>query len=449
MKRTRQAQGRGLAALWEIVARQRIRSSIGAGLVTALTVTLALGGPAAAAGFPSWDDVQAAKANSASAAAAVDNIRALIVELDVAAQAAQAESDKRSTELLIAQDKFDEASERAAALQAQADASKATADVATKQAGQLAAQLYRSGGGDLSVNLFLDGEADAAADEADGLLSRLGSMSKMVERSTDIYASAQASTNTASALGAQAEIATAEREKLRVAAQDALAAAVAAQQAADAALQESQDRSVVLDAQLAFMLDEQAKTTAAYQEGERQRIAAEAAAAAAAAAEAAAGGGGGGGGGGGPGAGLGGGYISNGWAVPASGRITDSYGPRPVICGGGGCSSSFHRGTDIGTGCYSPIYAASSGTVIYSGWNGTYGNWIQIDHGNGVSTGYAHIRDGGRFVGVGDWVDVGQNIASSGTTGASTGCHLHFEVYINGGRIDAAPFMADRGVPLG
>ncbi|PPL19911.1 hypothetical protein GY24_03725 [Microterricola pindariensis] len=422
---------------------------MGAGLALALTATLALGGPANAAGFPSWEDVQAAKANSASAQQAVENIRSLIVELDAAAQTAQAESDKRSEELLTAKNKYDDAAERAAALQEQADASKATADAATKQAGLLAAQLYRSGGGDLSVNLFLDG-GQGGADAADGLLSRLGSMSKMVERSTDIYASAQTTTNTAASLGDQAKIATAEREKLRVAAEAALAVAVAAQQAADAALQESQDRSVVLDAQLAFMLDTQAKTAAAYEEGERQRIAAEAAAAAAAAAaEAAAGGGGGGGGGSGPGPGLGGGYINNGWAVPASGRITDNFGPRPSICTSGGCSNSTHRGTDLGTGCSAPIYAAASGTVTYSGRNGTYGNWIEIDHGGGVSTGYAHIRDGGRFVGVGEWVEVGQNIASSGTTGASTGCHLHFEVYIGGNRVNPVPFMADRGVPLG
>lgn len=452
MKRTKLQFVRRSKSAWRSIARHRVRAGLAGGFAATLTLTLALGTPAAAASFPSWPEVQAAKANSANAAAAVENIRALIVQLDVAAQAAQAESEKRSTEFLIAQDKFDLATETANALQLQADESKAQADAATKQAGQLAAQLYRSGGGDLSVNLMLEGNAksesgESAADGADSLLSRLGSMSKMVERSTGIYASAQTTTNTAAALSDQAKIATVEREKLRVAAEAALAAAVAAQQAADAALAESQERSVVLDAQLAFMLDAEAKTTAAYEEGERQRIAAEKAAAAArAAAEAAAGGGGGGGG---PGPGLGGGYINNGWAVPASGRITDNFGPRPVICGPEGCSGNYHRGTDIGTGCSAPIYAASSGTVIYSGRNGTYGNWIEIDHGGGIRTGYAHIRDGGRFVGVGDWVNVGQNIASSGTTGASNGCHLHFEVYINNNRSDAVPFMAARGVPLG
>ena len=87
--------------------------------------------------------------------------------------------------------------------------------------------------------------------------------------------------------------------------------------------------------------------------------------------------------------------------------------------------------------------------VRFAGWSGTYGNYVQIDHGGGVWTGYAHIRPGGTFVGTGQWVESGQNIASSGTTGASTGCHLHFEVFVGGSRINPIPFMADRGVDLG
>ena len=64
------------------------------------------------------------------------------------------------------------------------------------------------------------------------------------------------------------------------------------------------------------------------------------------------------------------------------------------------------------------------------------------------ATGYAHIRPGGLFVGYGQWVDAGQHIAASGTTGASTGCHLHFEVYDGWSRINPMPFMADsRGLP--
>ena len=121
--------------------------------------------------------------------------------------------------------------------------------------------------------------------------------------------------------------------------------------------------------------------------------------------------------------------ASSGWARPAAGRITSGYGARGSICSGGGCSGSFHYAVDLGTGCSAPIYAANSGVVRFAGWSGTYGNYVQIDHGGGIWTGYAHIRPGGTFVGIGQWVDAGQNIASSGTTGASTGCHLHYEVW--------------------
>ena len=86
--------------------------------------------------------------------------------------------------------------------------------------------------------------------------------------------------------------------------------------------------------------------------------------------------------------------------------------------------------------------------VVYAGYNGGYGNYIKIDHGGGVATGYAHISSGGFYVGYGQWVSAGQLIAATGNTGNSFGCHLHFEVYINGRTTNPEPFMADRGVWL-
>jgi len=183
---------------------------------------------------------------------------------------------------------------------------------------------------------------------------------------------------------------------------------------------------------LKFLQDTEAKTAAAYQEGERIRKEEEERRRQEALKNGA------------PGA-----VASSGWAKPASGRITSGYGARGSICAGGGCSNTFHYAVDLGTGCSAPIYAANSGVVRFAGWSGTYGNYVQIDHGGGVWTGYAHIRPGGTFVGTGQWVGAGQNIASSGTTGASTGCHLHFEVFVGGSRINPIPFMADRGVSLG
>ncbi|WBM79278.1 peptidoglycan DD-metalloendopeptidase family protein [Cryobacterium breve] len=440
--------------------RGLIRGTAATALATAIALIVTLVIPAVGAqavDYPSWQDVQNAKSNTAAASAKVTEIQNLISNLQTQVAQTQAESEKRGAELQVAQEKYDDATRRASDLQTQADASKATADAATKQAGQLAAQLYRTGGTDLTVNLLLDGEASGTG--ADALLSKLGSMSKMVERSTGVYEEAQAATNSAQALGDQAKIARTEREALSVAAQAALVVAQAAAEAAANALAESQSKSVELAAQLAFMQDAQASTTAGYEAGvaERARLAAieaarvAAAAAAAAAANRASASSGGGGGGGSAGAGLGGGYISSqGWAVPASGRITDGYGARATLCSSGGaCSGSFHYGTDLGASCGSPIYAAHDGTVEYAGPLGTYGNFVLISNGGGVETGYAHIRSGGTFVSVGQSVSVGQNIASVGMTGAATGCHLHFEVRTGGNKINAVPFMAARGAPLG
>ncbi|MGY4858343.1 M23 family metallopeptidase [Cryobacterium sp. AP23] len=147
-------------------------------------------------------------------------------------------------------------------------------------------------------------------------------------------------------------------------------------------------------------------------------------------------------------AGLLGARLSNqGWATPAVGIVNDGFGPRPdrPIAG----VQAFHSGTDVGAACGSPIYAASSGVVIQTGQLGTYGNWILIGHGDGVNTGYAHIRDGATLVNAGDAVTAGQVIAGVGSTGASTGCHLHIEVRIDGTAVNPQSFFAQHGIELG
>lgn len=116
-----------------------------------------------------------------------------------------------------------------------------------------------------------------------------------------------------------------------------------------------------------------------------------------------------------------------GWPCPASSRITSQYGYR-ILFG----VRDFHTGIDIGAGMGSNIVAAESGTVILAayGWNGGYGNYIIINHGNGVTTRYAHAS--ALYVSAGQTVTKGQVIAAVGSTGNSTGPHLHFEVRING-----------------
>ncbi len=86
-----------------------------------------------------------------------------------------------------------------------------------------------------------------------------------------------------------------------------------------------------------------------------------------------------------------------------------------------------------------PIVAAESGIVIMSGWRGTYGIMVSIDHGDGLATLYAHNST--NLVNVGDYVQRGQIIARIGSTGNSTGPHLHFEVMIDGVREDPLPWV--------
>lgn len=99
--------------------------------------------------------------------------------------------------------------------------------------------------------------------------------------------------------------------------------------------------------------------------------------------------------------------------------------------------SSYHRGVDLAAGVGTAVVAADSGTVIYSGWNDSgYGYLVEIDHNNGYSTVYAHLSEGSLAVRCGDGVNQGQFIALSGSTGKSTGGHLHFEVRFNGGFVN-------------
>lgn len=434
---------------------KRLRSAALASAALALVSGLLVATPAQAIDYPTWADVEAAKGNTASAAAQVDRITSLIGDLQREVAAAQQLAQQRGDEHFAAQQAFDLASDRSRELDDKASASAQKADTASQQAGLLAAQLYRSTGTDLSVNMFLDQQSG----QADQLLSKIGNMTKLVERSSAIYEQASAARNTASSLADQAVVAQTERERLRVAAEQKLAEATAAQAASESALAEQQQQSVVLEQQLAALRDTESKTVAEYEAGvaareaERLRKLAEEEASRQAAAEAerqaaaAA-------------ASSGGGYSASfggsssavsdsGWVRPAAGRISGTYGARDSISTGGGSSGSFHRGTDIAGGCGIPIFAAHSGTVTYAGPNGTYGNWVLIDHGSGISTGYAHIMPGGIFVSVGDSVQAGTQIAAVGTTGASTGCHLHFETRVNGSAVDAQPFMATRGVTLG
>jgi murein DD-endopeptidase MepM/ murein hydrolase activator NlpD len=97
-----------------------------------------------------------------------------------------------------------------------------------------------------------------------------------------------------------------------------------------------------------------------------------------------------------------------------------------------------HDGTDFGAGCGTPIRAAASGTVTEAYYNGGYGNRLFIDHG-ALTTSYNHMS--GYAVRVGQHVTQGQVIGYVGNTGYSTGCHLHFMLWVNGTMVNPANYL--------
>ena len=110
-----------------------------------------------------------------------------------------------------------------------------------------------------------------------------------------------------------------------------------------------------------------------------------------------------------------------------------------VVSGFGMRWGRLHEGIDIGCAYGAANRAAASGTVIYSGWLGGYGNLVVIDHGNGLSTAYAHASS--LLVGVGQPVSQGETVSLVGSTGNSSGPHLHFEVRVNGQAVDPLLYL--------
>lgn len=136
-----------------------------------------------------------------------------------------------------------------------------------------------------------------------------------------------------------------------------------------------------------------------------------------------------------------------GWAAPAAGPLTDGFGARSAPCDG--CSSN-HRGVDfVAGGCSGPIWAAQAGTVTFAGFDSADNGTILIDHGGGVETKYLHMEADGILVATGTTVAAGQQIGKTGNSGQSTGCHLHFEVLVDGTQVDPQLFMTEVGITLG
>jgi murein DD-endopeptidase MepM/ murein hydrolase activator NlpD len=122
---------------------------------------------------------------------------------------------------------------------------------------------------------------------------------------------------------------------------------------------------------------------------------------------------------------------------PAQGTLTSTYGAR---------WGTVHYGVDIANSIGTPILAAMAGEVIDSGPASGFGLWVRLQHEGGIITVYGHINES--LVTVGQQVGAGEQIATIGNRGQSTGPHLHFEVHQDGNKIDPLPWLRSRGISL-
>ncbi len=417
--------------------------------------------------YPSWDDIKSAQSNEAAKKSEIQKITVLINDLTDEYLAAQADAQTKLDEYDDALTAYSDGLTKYQNLQAKAAAAKTTAEESKKKAGALVAQMYRSSGTDLSLQLLLSGGS-----QAQDLLYKLSALGQITDTNYQIYESAINDANLADSLSRDAEAASNALADLEGIAKQKYAEAETAQQNAAAALQAQEDNEDRLYEQLAVLENSTASLIKERQDGikkekeeaarkareeaERKRKAEAARKAraekAAAAAEKNSNGGGG----------------SNGssesvpptssgsWVTPTYGYISSGYGGRETVETSAGYTSSIHNATDIANKCGTKIYAAAAGTVVRTGTSGMAGaESIVINHG-GYYTLYLHMQHGHVYVKVGDKVSKGEYIADMGSTGMSTGCHLHFGVYPNhgtwaywGASVNPVTFMSARGVRLG
>lgn len=385
--------------------------------------------PAYADDYPSWNDVQQAKANVAQQQALVDKITGLIQSLQQQVDDANVAAEKAAEAYFQAKNALDAATKKADDLQNQADAAGKKAKTSQMRAGLLASHLARTGGQDVSVNLMLKGDK---GDGAAKLLDQLGTMSKLTEQSQGIYEAAITDKNEAQALGAQAKVARAERSKRADAATIALAAAKDAQAHVKSALAAQQQNSTELVAQLASLRNTSTAVAQQYAVGEQKKQEAAAAAAAAAAqkvkddaAAAAANNSGNSGSNSGSGS-SGGGSSSGGSSAPPpapNGSAVDnaiSYARaqlgKPYIFGGEGPYGYDCSGLTMMAYRYAGIYIGSHG--VNSQWYTAAGRGQIVSYGD---------RQPGDLIFWGD----------------GPGDFYHIGIYIGGGQMIAAPTEGD------
>ena len=216
---------------------------------------------AAAADYPTWEQVEAAKSSVAATLAEVAAIELALDELQTRTATLADDAVALGAAHEQTQADYSAAAAQQTVLSVQADAASARSVDSSTRLGALGAQLYRAAGTDLSLGAFFD------STHSDDLLFRLGTMERLTEQAGRLTAEADAERNSAEALSAQAEAMTTERDRLQAAALAGLTAARAAQQAADAEVVVKQSASEVLYAQLASLKNSSADVERQYRNG--------------------------------------------------------------------------------------------------------------------------------------------------------------------------------------
>lgn len=234
--------------------------AVSAALAGSLLLTVGLAGPASADDYPSWDDVLSARNNEAATQSKIDELEGLLIGLEATATELGRDAQLKGEEYNAARNALDAASAKASKLDQQAQDAAAQAELSASRAGQLVAQLARTGAGSLTLELLL-------SPDAEDLLGTLGTASKVTEQAADIYAEAMQDKNNATSLTEQARIAETQRTQLASAAQTALDAAKTAADAAVARVAEQQTASEQMYAQLAALKGTTADVEAGYTAG--------------------------------------------------------------------------------------------------------------------------------------------------------------------------------------
>lgn len=352
--------------------------------------------------YPSWDEVEQARQDEASAAAAVRDIQDLLINLEIQSADLAREAQAQAEAYNAARNELDDATARADRLDAQAAAAEQQAEASARRAGQLIAQVARTGGGDVSLALLL-------SPDADDLLATLGTMGRLTEQSTLIYRQAVADRNAAASLTDQARVAESERQELSDQAEDAAAAAEAASAAARQELAQQYAAAEQLYEQLASL-----KGTTA--EVERQYIAGLSA----------------------PGAPTQPDPAPTAPPAPDPGPTTPPPAPPPPP-----------PTTGAAQGAIDFAWAQVGDPYVYGGagpdgWDcsgltkaayASVGVYIGV---HGASSQYNYLANQGRLVSVGSLVPGDLVFYSSG--GSTSGTKYHTAIYIGGGLMIEAPY---------